>query len=50
MNGVTVEDLHVWWRNIRRLTVEINEKVEMDGIETDWKVEIDGEIKLGGWR
>ena len=29
----------------RRLTVEINEKVEMDGLEIYWKVEIDGELK-----
>ena len=28
--------------NQRRLTVEMNEKVEMDGIETGKKVEIDG--------
>ena len=34
----------------RRLTVEINEKVEMDGLKMDKKVEIDGgEDITGRW-
>ena len=48
MNEMLVGNLHVWWRSIRRLPVEISEKVVMDGIEINWKVEIDGEIKT--WR
>ena len=36
--------------NQRRLTVEMNEKVEMDGIKIDGKVEIDGgEDITGRW-
>ena len=57
MNEMAVGDLHVWWREIRRLTVEMNRKVEMNEVKIDEKVEIDGEgfylvdgQKLGGWR
>ena len=38
-----VGDLHDWWRSIRRLTVEMDEKVEIDDARMDRKVEIDRE-------
>ena len=40
MNGITVEDLHDWWKRESRLTVEMDRKVEMDGLRIDEKVEI----------
>ena len=42
MNRMLVGDQHVWWRSKRRLMVEIDRKVEMDGLRIDEKVEIDG--------
>ena len=38
-----VEDHHAWLKEIRRLTVEIDEKVEIDRVKIDGKVEIDNE-------
>ena len=43
MNEMVVGDLHVWWKRIRRLTVEMDEKVEIDDVRMDGKVEINGE-------
>ena len=38
-----VGGLHVWWRSIRRLTVEMDKKVVIDDARMDRKVEIDRE-------
>ena len=36
-----VGDLRVWWRSLRRLTVEMDVTVEIDDTSMDRKVEID---------
>ena len=38
-----VGDLRDWWRSVRRLTVEMDEEVEIDNARMDRKVEIDRE-------
>ena len=37
-----VEDQLAWLKEIRRLTVEMDEKVEIDDVRMDRKVEING--------
>ena len=40
---MVVGDLHDWWKRISRLMVEMYEKVEIDDVRMDRKVEIDRE-------
>ena len=43
MDGMLMGDLHIWWRSIRRLSVEINGEGEK------CKVYLDGGDKLSIW-